>query len=167
MQTPICDKCLESKDLCVICQEKLKNKEITKKEVSVLRHIYKLSNKTKSLKGIKIVKVIDCNILLIITGRGDVARLVGKGGSIVKLLAKKFKKQIRILEEGTNFKEFIEELITPAHIKGINTLYRNNEEIFKVRVPEFQKNHLILSPENFSQVISDFYNRKAEIVFEV
>ena len=167
MQTPICDKCLESKNLCVICQEKLKNNEISKKEVSVLRHIYKLSNKTQSLKYIRIVKVIDSNILLIIAGRGDVARLVGKGGSIVKLIAKKFKKSIRILEEASNFKEFVEELITPANVKGINTLYRDNEEIFRVRVPEVQKNHLMMSPENFSQVISDFYNLKAEIVFEV
>jgi len=167
MQTPICDKCLESKNLCISCQEKLKNNEITKKEIDVLRHIYKLSNKTRSLKHIKIVKVIDCGVLLIITGRGDVAKLVGKAGSIVKLIAKKFKKSIRILEEAPNFRDFIEELITPANVKGINTLYRDNEEIFRVRVPEIQRKHLIMSPENFSYVISDFYDKKAEIVFEI
>jgi len=167
MQTPICDKCLESKNLCDPCQEKLKNNEISKKEVNVLKFIYKLSTKTKSLRDIKIIKVIDCGVLLIITGRGDVARLVGKGGSIVKLIAKKFKRSIRILEEAPNFKKFVEELITPAYVKGINTLYKDNEEIYRVRVSKVQKSHLIIPPKDISQVISDFYNLKAEIVFEV
>jgi transcription antitermination factor NusA-like protein len=167
MQTPLCDNCLMSKKLCDDCQEKLNNNEINRMEISVLRFIYNLSNKTQSLKDIKVVKVLDRNVLLIITGRGDAARLVGKGGAIVKLIAKKFKKSIRILEEASNLKEFIEELLTPANINGINTLYRDNEEIFRVRIPEIQKNHLMLSQEDFSNIVSSFYDRKAEFVFEV
>lgn len=167
MQTPLCDKCLTSKNLCDTCQGKLESNKIRKEEIDVSKFIYGLSKKTKSLQDIKIVKVIDCGILLIITGRGDAARLVGKGGSVVKLIAKKFKKSIRILERASNFRDFVEELITPANVSGINTLYRDNKEIYRVRVPEFQKNHLLLTQEDFSQVISSFYKREAEIVFEV
>jgi transcription antitermination factor NusA-like protein len=167
MQTPLCDKCLTSKKLCDVCQEKLNKKEISEEEVSVLKFIHSLSNKTQSLKDIKVVRIIDRDTMLIITGRGDAARLVGKGGAVVKQIAKKFKKSIRILEEASNLKEFIEELITPANINGINTLYRDNEEIFKVRVPEIQRNHLLLSQEDFSTVVSRFYDRKVELVFEV
>ena len=65
MQTPLCNTCLESKKLCNLCQEKLKNNEISKKEVNVLRYVYKLSTKTRSLRDIKIVKAIDCDVLLI------------------------------------------------------------------------------------------------------
>lgn len=167
MQTPLCDNCLISKKLCDDCQEKLNRKEITENEINVLRFINSLSSKTHSLKDIKVVKVMDRGILLIITGRGDAARLVGKGGAIVKQIAKKFKRSIRILEEASNLKEFIEELVTPANINGINTLYRDNEEIFKVRVPEMQRNHLLLSQEDLSNIVSRFYDRKVEIVFEV
>jgi transcription antitermination factor NusA-like protein len=167
MLTPLCDNCLESKKLCNSCYEKLNNNEINEMEVNVLRFIHSLSKKTHSLKDIKIVKVIDRDVLLIITGRGDAARLVGKGGAVVKLIAKKFKKSIRILEEASNFREFIEELVTPANINGINTLYRDNKEILRVRVPEVQRKHLMLSQKDFSQVVSSFYDREAEIVFEV
>jgi transcription antitermination factor NusA-like protein len=167
MQTPLCHDCLTSKSLCDKCSDNLKNKIITQEEIDVLRFIYYLSNKTHSLRDIEIVKVVDKGILLIITGRGDAARLVGKGGSVVKLIAKKFKKSIRILEEASNLREFIEELVTPASISGINTLYRENEEIFRVRVPEIQKSHILLSQEDFSNVVSSFYDRKAELVFEI
>jgi transcription antitermination factor NusA-like protein len=167
MQTPLCDNCLTYKKLCDVCQEKLNRKEITQEEIDVLRFINYLSNKTHSLRDIKVLKVMDRGVMLIITGRGDAARLVGKGGAVVKQIAKKFKKSIRILEEASNLKEFIEELVTPANINGINTLYRDNEEIYKVRVPEMQKNHLLLSQEDFSSIVSRFYDTKVEIVFEV
>ncbi|MFH1473572.1 MAG: hypothetical protein ABIE55_01630 [Candidatus Aenigmatarchaeota archaeon] len=167
MQTPLCHDCLTSKNLCDTCHSKLENNELTEKEISVLRFIYNLSTKTMSLQDIKIVKVIDRGVLLIITGRGNAARLVGKGGAVVKLIAKKFKKSIRILEEASNIKDFVEELVTPAKVNGINTLYRDNEEIFRVRVPEIQKNHLLLSQEDFSSVISSFYDKKVELVFDI
>ena len=138
-----------------------------KGEIDVLKFIHKLSIKNQSLNNIKIVKILNHDVLLIITGRGDAAKLVGKGGSVVKLIAKNFKKSIRILEEASDFKGFVEELINPANVSGINTLYRDNEEITRIRVPEFQRSHMLLSPEDFSQVVSHFFNKKAEIVFEV
>lgn len=167
MKSPLCIQCLESKTLCNECRRVLENKKISEGEVEVLRFIHKLSKKSPSLENIEIVKVMDHNILLIITGRGDAAKLVGKGGSVVKQIAKKFKKSIRILEQAPDFKNFIEGLVMPANVSGINTLYRDNEEITRIRIPEFQKNHMLLTPEDFSQVVSQFFKRKAELVFEV
>jgi transcription antitermination factor NusA-like protein len=167
MKSPLCEECLKSKTLCDTCSKEIEKNNISRDEIEVLRFIYKLSTKSPSLKDIKIVKVMDHNVLLIVTGTGDAAKLVGKGGSVVKLIAKKFKKSIRILEQAPDFRDFIEGLITPADVSGINTLYRDNEEIIRIRVPEFQKSHMLLTPEDFSQMVSHFFNRKAEIVFEV
>ena len=167
MKAPLCEECLKSKNLCNTCNEVAKKNSMTKDELDVLRFIYKLSEKTPSLKEVNIVKVLNHNVLLIITGRGDAAKVVGKGGSVVKLIAKKFKKSIRILEEAPDFRNFVEDLVNPANISGINTLYRDNEEITRIRVPEFQKNHMLLTPEDFSLVVSHFFNRKAELVFDV
>lgn len=167
MQSPICEECLKSKTLCGVCSSKVENNIISKEEVDVLKFIYKLSLKNQSLNDIRIVKVMNHDVLLIITGRGNAAKLVGKGGSVVKLIAKNFKKSIRILEEASDFKAFVEELVNPAIVSGINTLYREDEEITRIRVPEFHKSHMLLSPEDFSQIVSHFFKRKAELVFEV
>ena len=163
MQSPLCEECLTSKTLCDRCSKSMVGKE----EVDVLKFVHKLSQKTPSLNDIKITKVLNHDVLLIITGRGDAAKLVGKGGSVVKIIAKRFKKSIRILEEASDFEDFVQGLITPAVVSGINTLYRDNEEITRIRVPEFQRNHMLVSPEDFSQVVSHFFKKKAEIVFEV
>jgi len=167
MKSPLCEECLKNKILCSECKKKVESNLISRDEIDVLKFIYKLSLKNPSLSGIKIVKVMNRDVLLIITGRGDAAKLVGKGGSIVKLIAKNFKKSIRILEQASDFKEFVEELVNPAVVSGINTLYREDEEIIRIRVPEFHRSHMLLSPEDFSQIVSHFFKRKAELVFEV
>lgn len=167
MQTPICEVCLKSEILCNACQDKLEKGITTEDEINVSKYLYRLSEKMKSIRDVKIVKIIDSEVLIIVTGRGSAAKLVGKSGSVVKKIAKRFKKSIRILEEVSNFKDFVEELIFPTQVNGINTLYRGNEEILRIRVPAVQKNHLLIKPESFSEIISSFYNRKAELVFEL
>ncbi|NIO44913.1 MAG: hypothetical protein GTN36_05175 [Candidatus Aenigmarchaeota archaeon] len=167
MRTVICEVCLKSKILCNACQDKLNKGMTTEDEIKIAKHIYKLSEKMRSIRDVEIVKIINSNILIIVTGRGDAPKLVGKSGSVVKKIAKKFKKPIRILEQASSFKDFVEELIFPTSVNGINTLYRDNEEILRIRVPAVQKNHLLIKPENFSEIISNFYNKKVELVFEI
>jgi transcription antitermination factor NusA-like protein len=135
--------------------------------VEIARYIYKLSDKMKSIRNVTLLKIINSDALIIVTGRGDAPKLVGKAGSVVKKIAQRFKKSIRILEESSNFEDFVEELIFPMTVNGINTLYRNNEEIIRIRIPAVQKNHLLLKPESFSKIISSFYNKKAELIFEL
>ncbi len=167
MQTPICEVCLKSDILCNACQDKIEQGLITRDEVEVARYIYRLSDKMKSIRNVNVLKIINSDALIIVTGRGDAPKLVGKAGAVVKKIALKFKKSIRILEESSNFEDFVEELIFPTTVNGINTLYRNNEEIIRIRVPAVQKNHLLLKPESFSKIISSFYNKKAELIFEL
>lgn len=140
---------------------------MTADEVEIARYIYRLSDKMKSIRDVKVLKIINSDALIIVTGRGDAPKLVGKSGAVVKKIAQRFKKSIRILEESSNFEDFVEELIFPTPVNGINTLYRNNEEIIRIRVPAVQKNHLLLKPESFSKIISSFYNKKAELIFEL
>jgi len=166
MQTPICEVCLKSNILCSGCQDKLNTGKISQKDVELSRYLYALSEKMRSIRDIKILKVVDCGSLIIITGIGDAARLVGRGGVVVKKIAKDFKKSIRILEEATSFKDFVENLLSPAPISGINTLYKEDKEVYRVKIPSIQRNSVLINPEIFSQIISNFYNLKAEIVFE-
>jgi transcription antitermination factor NusA-like protein len=166
MQAPICEVCLNSDILCSGCQNKLDTGKITRKDIEIARYVYSLSERMRSIRDIKLIRAIDCGTLIIITGIGDAAKLVGRDGVIVKKMAKDFKKSIRILEEAPDFKDFVEELISPATISGINTLFRESHEVYKVRVPATQKNQVMITPETLSQLISNFYNMKVEIVFE-
>jgi transcription antitermination factor NusA-like protein len=132
----------------------------------VSRYLFSLSKKMKSISDVKITRVVDCGSMVIITGIGDAPKRVGKKGVIVKQIAKEFKKSIRILEEAPDFKNFVEGLISPASVSGINTLFKENQEVYKIRVPSAQRNQVLMSPEGFSKIMSNFYNVKVEIVFE-
>jgi transcription antitermination factor NusA-like protein len=125
-----------------------------------------MSEKVKILRDVKILQIIDSGVILIIANRGDAAKVVGKDGYIVKALAKEFKKSIRVLEEAPEFKKFVQDLISPTIVQGINTLYTQSGTVYRIRVPLTQKNRLSIDPENISQILEDVYNKKAEIVFD-
>ena len=166
MQAPICEICLKSDILCSACQNKLETNKITKAEIDVSRFVYVLSDKVKSLGDIKIEKVIESNSLIIVAKKGDAAKLVGKGGSVVKALAKQFGKSIKIIEQSGNFKEFMINLLSPINITGINVLYTPSGEVYKIRVTGIQKTPMPMNNEDVIQLASSLFNKQAEIVVE-
>ncbi len=166
MQANICEVCLKSDILCNADQAKLDNNLISQMEIDISRFLYKMTEKIISLRDVKISKILDTGVILIVCRIGDAPKLVGKNGYVVKALAKKFKKSIRVLEEASTFEKFIENLVFPAQIAGINTLYTPEKEIYKIRVPTIQKNKLMISPENFSSLVENLFNKKVEIIFD-
>ncbi len=166
MQAPICEVCLKSDMLCSACKEKLETDRTTQAEIDISRFIYELSGKVRSLQEAKIEKIIESNIILIIAGKGDAAKLVGKGGSVVKALAKQFGKSIKIIEQSDDFKEFMQNLVSPAVIRAMNIIYTPEGEIYKLRIPLTYKNNLSVKEEDLSDISLSLFKRKAEIVFE-
>lgn len=166
MQTPICEVCLSSGMLCAGCADKLARGEITQTEIDVVRTLYNLSEKIRSLKDVNLRRVIDADVLLLVAGTGDGARLVGKGGAVVKELAKQFGKSIRVLEEKSDMRSFANDLISPAALLGINTVFKADGESYRLRVLEAHRRRLQMSPETITAVLGGIYDRKIELVFE-
>jgi len=61
--------------------------------------------------------------LAVIVGRGDVPRLLGYGGKIIKALGAKTGRAIRVLEYGADDRKFLEDLFAPLSIMTINTIW--------------------------------------------
>jgi len=165
MQTLICQQCLESDSLCDICKQRMAIDRITQIEVEVSRFLFNLSKKVKTLEDISIEKVINANTIIIISGNGDGPRLVGKGGTIVKALAKKFGKSIRIIEKTKDYKQFIQCVIAPSTLKAVNTIYTPTGEKYKLRIKNLDKNST-LNEEDIIDLSLAIFNKKVEIVFE-
>ncbi|MFH0830187.1 MAG: hypothetical protein V1887_03440 [Candidatus Aenigmatarchaeota archaeon] len=165
MRAPLCEVCLNSDILCQGCAGKLERGELSKADVDVSRFVWGMSEKLHSLKEASIKKVIDSDVLLLVAAKGDGAKLVGKGGAVVKALAKQWGKSIRVLEE-KDFKPFVAELLHPLTVTGINTLYTPEGEILRVRTPVAQKSRSIITPEGFSSMVQSLYGHKAELLFE-
>jgi transcription antitermination factor NusA-like protein len=124
MKTELCSFCLKSGILCQKCSTKVKKGEITDLDLRIARLLISLENKYPSLQKISFYKAVDVGrTLAIVVGHGDVPKLLGYGGKIVKAISEESGKSIRILEQGVDDRKFLEDLFMPLNILTINTIW--------------------------------------------
>jgi len=124
MKTELCSFCLKSGMLCQKCSTKVKDGEISKLDLKIARLLLSLEEKYPSLQNISFFKAVDVGrTLAIVVGHGDVPKLLGYGGKIVKTISEKSGKSIRILEQGVDDRKFLEDLFMPLNILTINTIW--------------------------------------------
>ncbi|MEM0057590.1 MAG: hypothetical protein QXG58_02615 [Candidatus Bathyarchaeia archaeon] len=124
MKTVLCSFCLKSGILCQKCSEKVRSGEVTELDLKVARLLLSLEETYPSLQNVTFYKAVDAGrTLAILVGRGDVPRLLGYGGKIIKALSDETGKTIRVLEYGVDDRKFLEDLFAPLSIVTINTIW--------------------------------------------
>jgi transcription antitermination factor NusA-like protein len=124
LKTELCSFCLKSGMLCQKCSAKVKSGEISDLDLRIARQLLLLEEKYPSLQSVCFYKAVDANrTLALIVGHGDVPRLLGYGGKIIKALGEETGKSIRILENGADDRKFLEDLFMPLSILTINTIW--------------------------------------------
>jgi len=124
VRTVLCSFCLKSGILCQRCQAKLKAGEVSELDLKIARLLLSLEEKYPSLQNVYFHGAVDVGkTLAVIVGPGDVPRLLGFGGKIIKALGEEVGKSIRILEYGVDDRKFLEDLFAPLSIVTINTIW--------------------------------------------
>jgi transcription antitermination factor NusA-like protein len=124
MKTELCSFCLKSGMLCQKCSAKVKTGEISDLDLKIARQLLLLEEKYPSLQNVCFHKAVDANrTIALIVGHGDVPRLLGYGGKIIKSLSEATGKSVRILENGADDRKFLEDLFTPLTILTINKIW--------------------------------------------
>jgi transcription antitermination factor NusA-like protein len=124
MKTELCSFCLKSGILCQKCSAKVKSGEISDLDLKIARILLSLEEKYPSLQNVCFYKAVEVEkTLAILVGHGDVPKLLGYGGKIVKTLGDETSKNIRVLEHGVDDRKFLEDLFLPFSILTINTIW--------------------------------------------
>jgi transcription antitermination factor NusA-like protein len=124
VKTELCSFCLKSGILCQKCSAKVKAGEISEVDLKIARLLLSLEEKYSALQNICFYKAVEVDrTLAIIVGHGDMPRLLGYGGKILKALGEETGKSIRILEYGVDDRKFLEDLFMPLSILTINTIW--------------------------------------------
>jgi transcription antitermination factor NusA-like protein len=124
MKTELCSFCLKSGILCQKCSAKVKSGEITELDLKVARLLLALEKKYPSLQNVTFHEAVSFGkTLAIIVGHGDLPRLLGYGGKIIKSLGDEIHKSVRVLENGVDDRKFLEDLFMPLNILTINTIW--------------------------------------------
>ena len=100
MVLPICDVCLKSGILCQGCENKLESGEITQIDLDIAKVLFKLGEGKLGFK--KTIEVGD--IVIIVTEKDQVGKLIGKSGKIVRELSRTVGKKIRVVGEDSESK---------------------------------------------------------------
>lgn len=167
MKAPICNVCLKSDVLCSNCEEKLENGDINELEIKISRKLKQLSEEYGSLRDSEILHVYDTeNVVIIVTGEGDGAKVVGRSGEIVKKVAEEVDKSIRVVEKSQNNREVIKGLLSPAEIESINTVFTPEGEHQKIVADEQYEGKINMSNQEFEDVLEKITGTKYQLSFE-
>jgi transcription antitermination factor NusA-like protein len=167
MKMPICSKCLKSGTLCEICNQKLENGEISSLDVELARALYSIA-KNYHLGDVTFKKSIEVDgLIVMIVGEGDIGSVIGKRGRFIRILRRKFNTIIRVVEDTDDLKKWIDELIYPAKISGINIVYPvSGEERYKIRVDKRSREKMPAEKSVVENAIRKITKRETEIIFE-
>ncbi len=124
MKTVLCTFCLKSGILCPKCQERLNLGEVTEADIRVGRLLLDLEEKYPTLQKVSLHRAHDVDgVLALVVGQGDLPHVLGYGGKIVKEIAEKTKKKVRIVEKGGEERKFLEDLFAPVNVVTINRIW--------------------------------------------
>jgi len=124
VKAALCSFCLKSGILCPSCQKKLRSGVVSEIDLQTARMLLLLESMYPPLQDVYFHKSVEAeDILAIVVGRGDVARLLSYGGKIIKALGEKMGKKIRVLEHEVDDRKFLEDLFAPLSIITINTIW--------------------------------------------
>jgi len=148
--------------LCVACKKKLDRGEITESDVNISRMINEIAKTFRPLDDVTVKKVIDSDsIAVVVCNQGDCARLIGKDGAMIKKLSRLAKKSMRVVEESDDIKKFIQNLLYPVHVLGLNTIYKPEGEILKVIIQK--GNRIPISKKSFAEIINLVFGKESII----
>jgi transcription antitermination factor NusA-like protein len=115
---------LKSGILCQKCSEKVRSGEVSELDLKIARLLLSLEEKYPSLQNVYFRGAVDAGkTVAIVVGSGDVPRLLGFGGKIIRALSEGTGRNIRILEYGVDDRKFLEDLFAPLSILTINTIW--------------------------------------------
>ena len=124
MKTELCSFCLKSGILCQKCSAKVKAGEISDMDLKVARLLLSLEEKYPTLQNVCFYKAVDVEkTLALIVGHGDVPKILGYSGKIIKAIGDETGKNVKVLEYGVDDRKFLEDLFVPFSILTINTIW--------------------------------------------
>lgn len=167
MKGPFCNFCLQTGILCGKCQSIIDSGELTNVDISVAMALNKLEQRYNDIKDITFFRAVEVgSLIIVLVGENDLSVILGNRGKIIKELEQNLKKKIRVLETSSSTGKMVEDLLAPAEIAGINTIWLpDGTKVKKVRV-RGQRGKLPASVDTLEDVVQKLTDEPIRIVFE-
>lgn len=163
MITPFCSICLKSGVLCQACEDRLKG-QLSQFDYDVCRYLCEKFDEVNT--NVEYVSSFLAGNVALLFMRGNVGSIIGHDGTGVKELAAKFGKRIKIINVGSDIKTMIVDIINPLELLGINKLFKDGRERYKIRISKKNFMRLSFDITSLEKVLSRLLNADVMIAFE-
>ena len=165
MITPICKSCAWAKTLCPQCSQALNSGAISALDVDVSRILYRI-NETHNISRASFVKSINFSNVVVILTDCEPGLLIGRRGVVVSAISHALNRRVRIVKKDSDVKRLISDLISPAKLIGINSIYSHGNEKYRIRIQRGQKDTLYLDEVTLQSVIKSWLKKDVELLIE-
>ncbi len=165
MQTPVCEIDLKTGILCSACESKLEKGEITQLDVEISKILFDLSKRFKEVNDVVFKKSIDTgDILVLVVGKGSAEKIRGR---VLRILSKRLRRRIKIIEETKDYKVLSQQLLAPARVLAINIVFLpGNVEKHRIIVPKQDINKLPTNITSIQKILKDITGKEMVISFQ-
>ncbi len=161
----ICEVCVKSDVLCPVCQEKYEKGIIDDFDLKVARFLKSLEEKFKVLREAQIIKVFKTESrIIILTRKGDASKIVGKNGSIAKLVSKEMGQPVKVIEEGETIVDFINNLVYPATVESVNVVYGKDGNVSRYKILIHRKQYRKIDEKLLKEAIKLVFGKEADVI---
>ncbi|MCD6403298.1 MAG: hypothetical protein J7K98_03135 [Candidatus Aenigmarchaeota archaeon] len=164
MKAPLCKVCLESDILCNVCSKRVEEEKITQIEIKRIKKVYEIVKNNKEFENLEIKRILGINTIYIIVPKGHSKYFFIRNGFLLKKLSSVFKRPVKVVEESGDKRFFIQKLIQPATLIGLNVLYTPESKKYIVRIPYRERK--FVNEKEVSQILSFLLPGELEIKFE-
>jgi len=166
MKTPICETCTKTKTLCSGCEKKLLEGAISDHDIRISRLLSKFAEDHPSLEKADFYKALDFDKIVIVLTRGDVGLLIGKKGRVVTEISKELGKKIRIAEFSGDLRKTVNDIVIPARVDGINVIYKDGEEAYKVKFNRVEARKLPVDTQTLEKAFKKLFEKQVVVRVE-
>lgn len=165
MKTPICDLCAKTNALCSGCEGRVKDGRISELDVKISRLLNKLRDEYK-LDNADFYKAVDLGKVVLVLTKGDVGILIGREGKVVSEISNEVGKKVRIAEVSGDLRKTVSDIVVPVRVSGINTVYKEGKEAYRVRIPKNEGRHLPMDVQTLETALKQLFEADVTISFE-
>lgn len=163
MIIPFCSICLKSGVLCQACEDKLKG-QLSRFDYDVCKYLCEKFGGVNA--NIEYVSSFLAGNMALLFVRGNVGSIIGHDGTGVKELAAKVGKRIKIVNLNSDMKTAIEDIINPLELLGINKLFKDGSEFYKIRISKKNFMQLSFDLTSLEKILEHLMNKRVMIAFE-
>jgi len=165
MKTPFLEEEIRSGTLLEESRRRMAEGKLSELDFEVAQILAKI-NERYNLSSAGFSRAIDLGRAVVILTTGPAGVLIGKNGKVVGELSSALGKKVRIVEAKGDARKSVADVIMPARLLGINSVYHDGKEKMKVRIARADSCSLPMDVPTLERALCSLLGPSVEISFE-